>query len=100
MWKLVVLVVVIVLFFGSVVYLYNRLFEENLPYKFSGKVEKVSYSVKGEPTVLINGKGFDLPVNFWNFNHKIQKGDSLIKQKNSMVIKLVKQKTGEVIFFK
>jgi hypothetical protein len=100
MWKLVALVIVAFLFFCAVIYFYNRSRSECLAYEFNGKVENVNYDDKGKPTVLIDGKEYDLLVNFWNFNHKIQKGDSLIKQKNTMVIKLVKQETGDVIFFK
>ncbi|QEM06906.1 hypothetical protein DIU31_026620 [Mucilaginibacter rubeus] len=90
--------VFILLLFASAIYHYNNLVRKNYSIEFNGKVEKVIYSIKGEPTVSINGKTFDLPVNLWDFNHKIEKGDSLIKSKDSMVIKLIKYKTGQVIF--
>ncbi|WP_413670501.1 hypothetical protein ACEN9X_11480 [Mucilaginibacter sp. Mucisp86] len=92
--------VFILLLFVTAIYYYNNLVRKNHSIEFNGKVEKVIYSIKGEPTVSINGKTFDLPVNLWDFSHKIEKGDSLIKSKDSMVIKLIKYKTGQVIFFK
>lgn len=68
-------------------------------YEFNGIVQKVTYSVKGTPYVIVNGKEYVLDWNSWGFDNKIQQGDSLIKEKNTLFIKLVKQKTGEVIFF-
>jgi len=65
-------------------------------YQFKGRVDSVSYDVKGEPTIKVNGKKYDLPVNFWDFNHQIDVGDSLVKVKNSMVVRILK-KNGTVI---
>jgi hypothetical protein len=78
---------------------YFKTKQEVLLYEFNGKVENVSYSVKGEPTIKVNGKSYDLPVNFWNFNHQIEMQDSLIKLKNSMIVTIVK-KNKEVIVIK
>ncbi|QEM12170.1 hypothetical protein [Mucilaginibacter rubeus] len=88
------------LFFIIAIYSYNNLVRKNFPLAFNGKVQNVVYSVKGEPTVSINNKTFILPVNLWNFNHKIEKGDSLIKFKDSMVVKLIKSRSGQAILFK
>lgn len=68
--------------------------------EFRGVVEDVVYDEKGTPDVVINGIKYYLSSNDWFFDDKIQKGDSLIKKRNMMVIKLVKQKTGGIIFFK
>jgi hypothetical protein len=69
-------------------------------YEFKGIIKEVTYDIKGTPDVKINGIKYTLSYNDWNFDHQIQKGDSLIKVRNIMVVKLVKQKTGEIVFFK
>jgi hypothetical protein len=69
-------------------------------YEFNGVVQVVTYDIKGTPDVKINGSEYFLTYHKWGFNHKIQVGDSLIKKRNKMVIRLVKQKTGEIIIFK
>jgi len=69
-------------------------------YQFKGVVENVVYSINGSPDVFINGKKYPLTYNIWNLNRKIEKGDSLIKHKNEMILKLVKKQTGETIYFK
>jgi hypothetical protein len=64
-------------------------------YHFNGIVDSVSYSIKGQATVIIKGAHFEL--GFWDFDHdRIAKGDSLIKEKNSMIIKLIKR-NGQII---
>jgi len=100
MKKLILIAILSFFFFITAIYYYNNLTQKNLPLAFNGKVENVFYSIKGEPTVSINNKTFNLPVNLWDFNHKIEKGDSLIKLKDSMIIKLVKYKSGQVMLFK
>jgi hypothetical protein len=92
--------ILVFLLFIIGIYHYYSLTQKNLPLEFNGKVENVFYSVKGEPTISINNKTFNLPVNLWDFNHKIERGDSLIKFKDHMVIKLVKYKSGQVMLFK
>jgi len=99
MWKFIVLIIVAVLFLVALIYYNNQLRKETLNYDFNGKVESVIYSDKGEPTVLIKGKEFNLPVNFWNFSHKIEIGDSLVKKKDSMQVILIKSQTAAVIKF-
>lgn len=71
--------------------------EKNL--EFCGVVQTVKYSIKGSPTVTINGSEYELYSNFWAFDEKIRAGDFLIKVKNTLVIKLVKKGTKEVIYF-
>jgi hypothetical protein len=78
---------------------YFKMQQEVSLYHFNGRVDSVSYSVKDEPTIKVNGKEFDLPVNFWDFNHQIEIGDSIVKVKNSMVVEIVK-KNGKVIIVK
>jgi len=69
---------------------------KNLSYQFNGKVDSVTYDVKGEATVYIDTSYYLSDPN-WDFDHnRIQKGDSMIKEKNSMTIKLIKP-NGKVI---
>jgi hypothetical protein len=73
MKKIFLIGIGILLLFVAAIYYYNNLVQINFPMQFNGKVDKVVYSVKGEPTILINGKIFNLPVNLWDFDHKNRK---------------------------
>jgi hypothetical protein len=65
-------------------------------YQFNGRVDSVLYNLKGEPTVKIGDKKYHLLVHYWAMNRQIQVGDSLIKEKNSITLRIVK-KDGTVI---
>src|ERR1700744_5492887 len=71
-------------------YSYFKSKKEALSYQFDGKADTVIYSHKGEPTITIHGTKYDLSVNFWDFNHQIQVGDSLVKKRNSLQVKIFK----------
>jgi hypothetical protein len=88
------------LFLGMLIFLYVRVYIREKKYRFRGVVQVVIYDDKGTPDVTVNGVKYKLSYNDWNFDHQIQKGDSLIKESNIMVIKLVKLNSGDVIFFK
>jgi hypothetical protein len=81
------------------IYTHITVEKKNLKYKFNGVIEKVSYDDKGDPSITIKGKIYDLTSNSWNFNHLICKGDSLKKDSGKLAIKLVKHKNGKVIIF-
>ena len=83
------LVIVIPIF-----YLKSR--NEALAYHFNGRIDSVSYDNKGIPTIVIHKVKYNLLANFWNFEHELQVGDSLIKEKNSLEVKIFK-KNGAVI---
>jgi hypothetical protein len=68
-------------------------------YQFKGVIEKIDWNEKNTPTVIVNGKSYDLSTN-WKFNERLNVGDSLLKVKDSIKYKLIKNKTGEVIYFK
>lgn len=72
--------------------------KENLSYAFNGVVEKVSYDKKGIPSVIVLQKRYYLSGG-WNFEHLIEKGDSLRKKEGEKVVKLLK-KTGKFIYSK
>lgn len=69
----------------------------NLEYHFNGKVESVYYDIKGIATINIKGVHYILSDPNWDFDHnRISKGDSIIKSKNSMIVKLIKA-NGKII---
>ncbi len=70
----------------------------NISYSVTGVVDSVEYSIKGYPTVIINRKTYDLSDGY-NFDYKIQKGDSLIKKNGSNIYKLIKRGSGKVFEF-
>jgi hypothetical protein len=69
----------------------------NLEYHFNGVVDSVAYNIKGKATIIVNGSHYDLSEPNWNFDtNRIEKGDSIFKKRNSMIIRLVKP-NGQVI---
>lgn len=91
--KFLLILLGLVLILGAVAlpYFYYKEKAKCLSYQFDGTVDSVSYSVKGEPTIKIHGNKYDLSVNFWDFNRQIEAGDSLIKVKDSMVVRIFKK---------
>ncbi|MCO5946150.1 MULTISPECIES: hypothetical protein [Mucilaginibacter] len=76
-----------------------------LAYKFNGRVDSVRYSdhsvsvpnVTG-PFVTIKGKTYHLFYHTWNFGYKIQKGDSIIKNENTLVVTLIKKSGKKFVY--
>ena len=68
-------------------------------YQFNGIIEKITYNEKKIPEITVNGKAYGLSTS-WRFNEKMSVGDSLIKEKGLLNYKLIKYKTGKVIFSK
>jgi hypothetical protein len=94
---LLFVVVIILIFFG----LYKRksIAEKAVRWHFNGPVENVRYDVKRYPWVVINGTEFNLYYTVWDFNVKINKGDTLIKDTGDTRIKLIRQGTHDTISF-
>jgi len=67
--------------------------------EFNGIVQNIVYDIKGGATITIHDTIYEPASNNWTFRGQIQKGDSLVKFKNSMDIKLIKQKTKKEIIF-
>jgi len=72
--------------------------KENRALSFDGVVESVTYDIKDYPTVIVNSKKYYLGANY-NFNREIEQGDSMTKQRGSSIYRLVKNKTGQVLYF-
>ncbi|OCX51501.1 hypothetical protein BEL04_15870 [Mucilaginibacter sp. PPCGB 2223] len=71
---------------------------QNLEYQFNGRVDSVYYTSKGEPYIFVKKVKYYLSDRDWDFNqNRIQKGDSVIKKKNSMIIKLFKSNAKAII---
>ena len=70
------------------IFLSVRRHYEYLNYKFNGRVDNISYGDKGTPIIIINGNTYFLEESDWNLHdsHMIQKGDSMIKNKNSTLL--------------
>ncbi len=79
------------------IYYQRKGITEELDNHFEGVVDSVSYDIKGKASVIIKGTHFYLGDGNWDFDHnRIEKGDSLIKKRNSMIIKL-KRPNGQVV---
>jgi hypothetical protein len=73
--------------------------EREIPqWAINGVVQKVKYyDARGEPEITVNGKTYYLESRHWNIPFGIDRGDSIIKIKGSMEIKLIKHKSGNII---
>lgn len=91
--------IVFILFFGLGFFFFQRSEKRLLNYEFNGVIDSVGYCAKGFPYVKINNKVFYLEAD-WNFNHSLNVGDTMIKKKNSLEIKVIKKETGETQIFK
>lgn len=72
--------------------------KENLSFHFNGVVDSVRYDIKGIPFVVANDEEYYLSDGY-DFNRKIQKGDSLIKEKNATTYILIKKNNLERLEF-
>jgi len=66
---------------------------------FTGPVERVWYDNKGYPFVIVNGREYYLGDAIWHFNVKIHKGDTIVKQKGDLRIKIIKPHTKDTIYY-
>src|ERR1700761_5029816 len=68
-----------------------------LNYQFDGLIEQVSYDIQHKATIVVKGKKYGLKDPNCDFDHnRIEKGDSISKKSNTMIITLFKR-NGEVI---
>ena len=96
--KIISYLVISVLFYTGAFFLFFRRDRIETNYEFGGVVQKIRYSDKHTPKVLINGEFYDVTFPTEDFQRKIEQGDSLTKKKNSRAYKLIKRRTGEVVF--
>jgi|GEM_PF-3863806 len=72
--------------------------KKSLKWSFKGAVEKVYYSDKGIPEVTVNGNQYYLFYAVMDINYRIQKGDTLIKQKGDFRIKVIRPYSKDTIY--
>ncbi|MGF7073842.1 hypothetical protein [Mucilaginibacter sp. 3215] len=65
---------------------------------FSGKVTEIRYDIKQFPWVTINGHDYYIGAGY-DTDHKIEVGDSLVKEKGSFKYRLIKRNGSKVIDF-
>lgn len=83
---------------GSFFYFSKKARVKNLANHFNDTVQLVIYDLKGIPEVYVKGQRFYL-TDGYNFNYKIEKGDSFIKQKGQTTYKLIKKRNRAVFLF-
>lgn len=71
-----------------------------LKWNFKGAVEKVRYDDEGNPWVTVNDKEYFLFYTIWDSNVKIHKGDTIIKEKGDLRIKLIRPNSKDTIYDK
>jgi len=65
---------------------------------FKGEVKKVSYGfLSRAPVINVNGKDYDLSRTDWDSNLKVQLGDTIIKQKNTRHIFLIRRNSQDTL---
>jgi hypothetical protein len=74
--------------------------QEDVNYQFNGRIDSVSYDIKGSPTILVNGRSYYLSGNDWLFRAPLEKGDSIMKKSKLMTIKVTRHSTGETLTIK
>jgi hypothetical protein len=72
--------------------------KKSLNWSFKGVVEKVHYSDKGIPDVTVNGAEYYLFYTVMDIDYRIQRGDTLIKQKGDLRIKVIRPHTRDTIY--
>jgi hypothetical protein len=97
-YPLILFVILCISFMGYLIISNGKTDKENLSRQFDGIVEGVRYDEKYIPYVQIKGKEYYLDAGY-NFERKIEKGDSIVKSSGSNSYKLIKP-TGEVLIFK
>jgi len=69
-----------------------------LKWNFKGVVEKVRYDNQKHPLVTVNGKEYFLFYTIWDSNVKIFKGDTIIKEKGDLRIKLIRPNSKDTLY--
>jgi|GEM_PF-5058217 len=69
-------------------------------YQIKGIVDKVAFTKKGIPQITIGGEIYTIRFPGNAFVDKIQVGDSIVKQNDSKIYRLIKKNSKEVILSK
>jgi len=82
------------------VFLRIRGHQEDVNYQFNGRIDGVSYDIKGSPTVLVNGRSYYLSDNDWLFPIALKKGDLIMKKSKVMTITVTRHSTSETLIIR
>jgi hypothetical protein len=72
--------------------------KKSINWSFKGAVEKVHYSDKGIPDVTVNGNEYYLFYAVMDLDYRIQRGDTLIKQKGDLGVKVIRPHSRDTIY--
>lgn len=98
-WYKYSLIVFIVLILASQYYQSYSGPRNALKAHFKGAVDDVSYDAKGNPSVYVNHKKRDIYWMTWHRDCIIHKGDTLIKNKGDLRLRLIRANQRDTIFF-
>ena len=77
----------------------KKRFRKRLDINFKGPVESMHYDYQKPPYVIVNNKEYDLVALFiLDLRYTIQVGDTIIKQKVDLRIKIIKPNTKDTIY--
>ncbi len=93
--KISIFVVVIL----AMVLLNMRAEKEISDYEFNGKIDYVIYEKGNCPVITVSKKDFHLGSH-WSLGRSLNIGDSIIKKKGEMIIRVIKHSNGEEQIFK
>jgi len=77
----------------------KRQLEEDLNTNVNGEIKYLEYGIKGDPTFWVNGVKYNL-AGPYNFEHKIDEGDSIVKIAGSTTYKIIKHLSQKEILFR
>jgi hypothetical protein len=97
-WFVLLVVIIFVLYLGGKVG-YNNSTKRTMHWRFKGVVQKVWYSEKNYPYVIVAGKEYYLNYTTWHFDVKILVGDTIIKERDDLRIKIIKPGSTDTIYF-
>jgi len=72
--------------------------EQVLKWNFKGPVEHVRYTNDKPLEITVNRKRYILSYAVWDMDIKIYTGDTVIKEKGSLVIKLIRKNSKDTIY--
>ena len=95
----VVIVSILTILLAVIAFNKNKGFKKKEFYwSFKGVVEKVHYTYQGIPYVTVNGKEYNLNGANTTLDYKIKKGDTIIKQKGDIRIKIIRPNSRDTIY--
>jgi hypothetical protein len=98
-YQVFLLAAVVAILLAFAFYKRETLPEKTLKWHFKGAVKNVRYDLKKYPWVIIADKEYNLYYTTWDFNVKINRGDTLIKYEGDRRVKLIRAGSHDTVFF-